>query len=131
MAIFSYRMGDRVRRGAGQSAVKVAAYQAREKYTDTRTGYAYNYQPCEKDGHGSARGIAAASAYIDRDSGYQEGRMCARRQATSALPRPIKNAAVALSLGTSPQIHSTTDRMSVSAIGESMSIHSRALKPTT
>ena len=75
MAIFSYRMGDRVRRGAGQSAVRVAAYQAREKYTDTRTGYAYNYQPREKDGHDSARGIAAASAYIDRDSGYEEGRM--------------------------------------------------------
>ena len=74
MAIFSYRMGDRVRRGAGQSAVRVAAYQAREKYTDERTGYAYNYRPREKGGQEPARGIAAASAYIGRDAGYEEGR---------------------------------------------------------
>jgi hypothetical protein len=45
MAIFSYSIGKQVRRGAGQSAVKVAAYQARENYTDARTGYAYNHRP--------------------------------------------------------------------------------------
>jgi hypothetical protein len=74
MAIFSYMMGDRVSRSAGQSAVKVAAYQARENYTDARTGYAYNHRPREQDGQEPARGVAAASAYIGREAGYEEGR---------------------------------------------------------
>jgi hypothetical protein len=75
MAIFSYRIGDRVSRGAGQSAVKVAAYQAREKLTDARTACAYNYQPREKAPPAKNSGITAAAAYIDRESEYQEGRM--------------------------------------------------------
>lgn len=66
MAIFSYSVGRNVSRGAGQSAVKVAAYQARENYTDERTGYAYNHYPRE--------GITAASTYIGREAGYDEGR---------------------------------------------------------
>jgi hypothetical protein len=74
MAIFSYMMGDRVSRGAGQSAVKAAAYQARENYTDARTGYAYNHRPREHAGQEPARGIAVASAYIGRGAGYDEGR---------------------------------------------------------
>ena len=68
-------MGDRVRRGAGQSAVRVAAYQARGGYTDERTGYAYNYSRGSRVDKSTARSIAAASAYIDRDSGFEEGRM--------------------------------------------------------
>jgi hypothetical protein len=68
IAIFSYSVGQNVSRGAGQSAVKVAAYQGRKNYIDERTGYHYNYQPRE---HG---GIAAASAYIGREGGYDEGR---------------------------------------------------------
>ena len=74
MAIFSYRMGDRVRRGAGQSAVKVAAYQARERFTDERTGYAYNYCPRDRSQEEPVRGVAAAAAYIGREGGYDEGR---------------------------------------------------------
>jgi hypothetical protein len=84
MAIFSYMMGERVSRGAGRSAVKVAAYQARENYTDARTGYAYNHCPKEHPDQAPASeakpagltrgGIAAASAYIGREAGYDEGR---------------------------------------------------------
>jgi hypothetical protein len=75
MAIFSYRMGDRVSRSAGQSAVKAAAYQARENYTDERTGYAYNHRPREREQaeQEPARGVAAASAYIGREAGYDAG----------------------------------------------------------
>ncbi len=71
MAIFSYRMGARISRSAGQSALKAAAYQARERLQDERTGYCYNYQPRER------AGIAAASAYIGREAGYNEGRKAA------------------------------------------------------
>jgi len=74
MAIFSYRMGDRVCRGAGQSAVKVAAYQARENLVDARTGYAYNYHPRERSRQEPVSSTASASAYIGRDHGYDEGR---------------------------------------------------------
>ena len=55
-------------RGAGQSAVRIAAYQARERLQDERTGYHYNYLPREQ------AGIAAASAYIERGEGYSAGR---------------------------------------------------------
>jgi hypothetical protein len=71
MAIFHYRVGERVSRGAGQSAVKVAAYQARERLQDERTGYHYNYLPRERTG------IAAASDYIERAGAYTEGRRAA------------------------------------------------------
>ncbi len=74
MAIFSYRMGDRVRRGAGQSAVKVAAYQAREYLVDSRTGYAYNYCPRKRSDQEQVSSTAAASAYIGRKGGYDEDR---------------------------------------------------------
>jgi hypothetical protein len=57
-----------VSRGAGQSAVRIAAYQARERLQDERTGYHYNYLPREQ------AGIAAASAYIERGEGYSAGR---------------------------------------------------------
>lgn len=55
-------------RGAGQSAVRIAAYQARERLQDERTGYHYNYRPREQ------AGIAAAAAYIERGEGYSAGR---------------------------------------------------------
>ena len=71
MAIFSYRMGERISRGRGHSAVRVAAYQAREKYRDERTGYSYNSLPRERVG------IQAASDYIGRNAGYDEGRKAA------------------------------------------------------
>ncbi|HZU89782.1 MAG TPA: hypothetical protein VE993_11045, partial [Stellaceae bacterium] len=83
MAIFSYRMGDRVSRGAGQSAVRVAAYQAREKLRDERTGYTYNSLPRERvaprlsdiaEAEPQRSGIAAAAAYIDSAAGYDAGR---------------------------------------------------------
>jgi hypothetical protein len=48
MAIFSYMMGARVSRAAEQSAVKVAAYRAREKLRDERTGCSYNHRPRER-----------------------------------------------------------------------------------
>ena len=74
MAIFSYMMGARVSRGAGQSAVKVAAYQAREKLRDERTGCSYNHRPRERSSAERSNGIGAASAYIERSTGYDEGR---------------------------------------------------------
>jgi hypothetical protein len=64
-------MGERISRGRGQSAVRVAAYQARERFQDERTGYTYNSLPRER------HGIAAASDYIERTSGYDEGRKAA------------------------------------------------------
>jgi hypothetical protein len=74
MAIFSYSIGATVRRSAGHSAVKVAAYQAREKYIDERTGYTYNFRPRARDGQSQPSGIASAAAYIGREDGYEEGR---------------------------------------------------------
>lgn len=70
MAIYHYKVGERVSRGAGQSAVKVAAYMARDRFTDDRTGYAYNYQPKDRDG---ASAVEKAAAYIDRSDGYDQG----------------------------------------------------------
>jgi hypothetical protein len=71
MAIFHYRMGERVSRSAGQSAVRVAAYQARDRFRDERTGYSYNSLPRDR------AGIKAASDYIERAGGYDEGRKAA------------------------------------------------------
>ena len=73
MAIFSFRMGDRISRGGGKSAVKVAAYQARENLQDARTGYHYNHAPKERTA--LANSIAAAAAYLKRSAGYDDGRL--------------------------------------------------------
>lgn len=73
MAIYSFRMGERVSRGGGKSAVKIAAYQARENLQDARTGYRYNHAPKERAA--LANSIAAASAYMARGAGYADGRL--------------------------------------------------------
>jgi hypothetical protein len=73
MAIYSFRMGERVSRGGGKSAVKIAAYQARENLQDARTGYHYNHAPKERAE--LANSIAAASAYMARGAGYADGRL--------------------------------------------------------
>ncbi len=70
MAIYHYKVGERVSRGAGQSAVKVAAYMARDRFTDDRTGYSYNYHPKDRT---DASAVTKAAAYIDRGDGYDQG----------------------------------------------------------
>lgn len=43
LALFSYTMGQRVSRGRGQSAVRTAAYLARDCYEDQRTGWRHDF----------------------------------------------------------------------------------------
>jgi hypothetical protein len=44
MALFGYSMGERVSRGRGQSAVRTAAYLARDCYEDQRTGWVHDFR---------------------------------------------------------------------------------------
>jgi hypothetical protein len=67
MANYSYSMRGRVSRGAGKSSVGAAAYLCREQMRDQRTGQIFDWRQPE-------RGIAEASAYLERSAGDHNSR---------------------------------------------------------